>query len=137
MGYLSNDEFFSRLAELFNAQKGKEHGAIYLTQRRLDQKEPAGSAAAAAAANGALPSQPPQPQTLLVRASNGKSKRFRKDKVRLATTVDPEALVAFYARYAETCKAGMTLLKPRDKSKKKAKAKKKKAAATTPAAPAL
>ncbi len=71
------------------------------------------------------------PQSLIIRASNGKSKKHRKDKIRLSTTVDPGVLDAFYARYAETCKAGMTLLKPRDKSKKKAKAKKKKAATAT------
>jgi signal recognition particle subunit SRP14 len=41
--------------------------------------------------------------------------------------VQPHELEAFYVRYADVCKAGMTLLKPRDKSKKKAKAKKKKA----------
>ena len=73
-----------------------------------------------------------EPQPLIIRATNGKSKKYRKDKIRLMTTVAPDALEAFYARYAETCKAGMTLLKPRDKSKKKAKAKKKKAATTTP-----
>lgn len=67
-------------------------------------------------------------QPLIIRASNGKSKKLRKEKIRLSTIVDPDALEAFYGRYAETCKAGMTLLKPRDKSKKKAKAKKKKAA---------
>ncbi|CAK7235437.1 hypothetical protein SEUCBS140593_009282 [Sporothrix eucalyptigena] len=71
-----------------------------------------------------------EPQLLIIRATNGKSKKDRKDKVRLTTTVNPDGLEAFYARYAETCKAGMTLLKPRDKSKKKAKAKKKKAATT-------
>jgi len=36
-------------------------------------------------------------------------------------------LEAFYGRYAEVCKTGMGLLKPRDRTKRKAKAKKKKA----------
>lgn len=121
MGYLSNDEFFSRLAELFTTQKSKDHGAIYLSQRRLARDEKTG-----------LPLSPDvtseTPQPLIIRASNGKSKKHRKDKIRLSTTVAPDALEGFYARYAETCKAGMTLLKPRDKSKKKLKAKKKKAA---------
>ena len=45
--------------------------------------------------------------------------------------VEPEALEAFYARYAEVCKTGMAALKPRDKSKKKAKAKKRRGAAPT------
>jgi signal recognition particle subunit SRP14 len=49
--------------------------------------------------------------------------------VKLSTIVDVGALDAFYARYADVCKAGMTALKPRDRSKKKAKAKKKKGGA--------
>lgn len=51
--------------------------------------------------------------------------------------VEPDTLEAFYARYAEVCKAGMTALKPRDRTKRKAKAKKRKggaAAAATAAA---
>ncbi|CAK7245900.1 MAG: hypothetical protein STHCBS139747_007505 [Sporothrix thermara] len=127
MGYIDNDEFFSRLAELFDTQKSKDHGAIYLSQRRLVRGEKG--------APGAAPADDTSPeglglQPLIIRATNGKSKKHRKDKIRLTTTVDPNNLEAFYARYAETCKAGMTLLKPRDKSKKKAKAKKKKAATT-------
>jgi signal recognition particle subunit SRP14 len=66
---------------------------------------------------------------VIVRASNGKSKRDRPNKVKLSTVVQPDELDNFYVRYAEVCKAGMTALKPRDRSKKKAKAKKKKAAA--------
>ncbi|CAK7209051.1 hypothetical protein SCUCBS95973_000320 [Sporothrix curviconia] len=127
MGYLDNDEFFSRLAEIFNTQKSKDHGAIYLSQRRLSRGEK-GAPGAALADNAA--SEALEPQPLIIRATNGKSKKHRKDKIRLSTTVSPDGLEAFYARYAETCKAGMTLLKPRDKSKKKAKAKKKKAATT-------
>ncbi|CAK7568209.1 MAG: hypothetical protein SEPTF4163_006194 [Sporothrix epigloea] len=126
MGYVDNDEFFSRLAELFTTQKGKDHGAIYLSQRRLARGE---IGAAATAPLDVTTVEAHEPQPLIVRASNGKSKKHRKDKIRLATKVSPDGIEAFYARYAETCKAGMTLLKPRDKSKKKAKAKKKKAAA--------
>jgi signal recognition particle subunit SRP14 len=37
--------------------------------------------------------------------------------------VRPGELEAFYARYAEVCKAGMTGLKKRDRKLKKAKAK--------------
>lgn len=65
---------------------------------------------------------------VIVRASNGKSKRERAEKVKLSTIVQPQDLEDFYTRYADVCKAGMTALKPRDRSKKKAKAKKKKAA---------
>jgi signal recognition particle subunit SRP14 len=48
--------------------------------------------------------------------------------------VEPDALEGFYARYAEVCKAGMTALKPRDRTKRKAKAKKRKGGAAVPAA---
>ncbi|KAL1891816.1 hypothetical protein Sste5346_007358 [Sporothrix stenoceras] len=131
MGYLDNDEFFSRLAELFHTQKGKDHGAIYLSQRRLARGE---KGVSGTGPDGNPDVEVLEPQPLIIRATNGKSKKHRKDKIRLTTTVGPDALEGFYARYAETCKAGMTLLKPRDKSKKKAKAKKKKAATTTPGA---
>jgi len=46
-------------------------------------------------------------------------------KVKLSTIVQPADLDAFYARYADVCKAGMTLLKPRDRRKNKLKTKKK------------
>lgn len=72
---------------------------------------------------------PSHPLPLIVRASNGKSKRDKPNKVKLSTIVTPDDLDGFYVRYAEVCKAGMTALKPRDRSKKKAKAKKKKATA--------
>ena len=40
----------------------------------------------------------------------------------------PNELEAFFARYAEVCKAGMGALKKRDRSKKKRKEKKRKGA---------
>jgi signal recognition particle subunit SRP14 len=61
-----------------------------------------------------------------VRATNGKSKKQQDKKIKLSTIVEAEALESFYAKYAEICKAGITTLKPRDRSKKKAKARKKK-----------
>lgn len=66
---------------------------------------------------------------VIIRATNGKSKRHRDDKIKMSTIVQPHDLDGFYMRYADICKSGMTALKPRDRSKKKAKAKKKKAAA--------
>lgn len=63
---------------------------------------------------------------LLIRATNGKSKRARDLKVRMSTIVQPNDIDNFYIRYADACKSGMAALKPRDRSKKKAKAKKKK-----------
>jgi signal recognition particle subunit SRP14 len=70
---------------------------------------------------------PASPLPILMRATNGKSKEKKADKIKLSTVVQPDALEAFYVRYAEVCKHGMTGLKKRDRSgKKKAKAKKKK-----------
>ncbi|KAJ9649013.1 hypothetical protein H2201_002095 [Coniosporium apollinis] len=70
---------------------------------------------------------PENPLPVIVRATNGKSKEKRADKIKLSTVVQPDALETFYARYAEVCKAGMQALKKRDRSKrKKDKAKKRK-----------
>lgn len=70
---------------------------------------------------------PSDPLPIIIRASNGKSKRAPEKKVKISTIVKPDDLDGFYERYAEICKAGMTALKPRDRKKKKAKAKKKNA----------
>lgn len=70
---------------------------------------------------------PPHPLPILVRATDGKSKAHRSEKVKLSTVVEPDALDSFYVRYAEVCKAGMQALRKRDRSgRKKAKAKKRK-----------
>ena len=61
-----------------------------------------------------------------MRATNGKAKDKRKDKVKISTVVQPEELEAFYVRYAEACKAGMSGLRKRDRSgRKKTKGKAK------------
>jgi len=64
---------------------------------------------------------------ILIRATNAKGKEDRKakQKIKLSTVVEPDALPAFFERYAEVCKAGMGSLKPRDRSKRKGKARKK------------
>ncbi|KAG8666973.1 hypothetical protein FPOAC2_12114 [Fusarium poae] len=124
--HMSHDEFFAKLGELFSYRKGSDHGSIYLSQKRLvygqdipkpSEEEPSPDI------------NPGKPLPLIVKATNGKGKRDRSKKVKLSTVVNPEDLEAFYVRYADVCKAGMTALKPRDRSKKKAKAKKKKATA--------
>jgi signal recognition particle subunit SRP14 len=68
---------------------------------------------------------------VIVRATNGKSGEDRKagQRVKLATVVRSGDLDAFYARYADICKAGMLALKPRVRTKRKAKSKKKKTTA--------
>jgi signal recognition particle subunit SRP14 len=82
---------------------------------------------------------PAKPLPILIRATNGKSKEKRSEKIKLSTVVEADAMDAFFVRYAEVCKAGMSGLKKRDRSKakEKLKAKKKKhgagAASTTEA----
>ncbi|KAI1804599.1 signal recognition particle, SRP9/SRP14 subunit [Daldinia bambusicola] len=131
MGHLSNDEFFVKLTELFNQKKGKDHGSIVLVQKRLSYDQPVPEPTS----ETVLPDlHPPQPMPVLIRATNAKGKKRREDKIKLSTVVEPDALPAFFDRYAEVCKAGMATLKPRDRSKRKGKAKKKKGAAA-PSAP--
>jgi signal recognition particle subunit SRP14 len=74
---------------------------------------------------------PSKPLPVIIRATNGKSKEKKDNKVKLSTIVESDALEGFFARYAEVCKAGMSGLKKRDRSKakEKLKAKKKKQAA--------
>lgn len=75
---------------------------------------------------------PPRSLPILIRATNAKGKEDRKgkEKIKLSTVVDPDALPAFFEKYAEICKLGMGSLKPRDRSKRKGKAKKKNKATT-------
>ncbi|KAI8956666.1 signal recognition particle, SRP9/SRP14 subunit [Daldinia sp. FL1419] len=129
MAYISNDEFFIRLAGLFNQKKGKDHGSIILVQKRLTHSHPIPDPTS----GSILPDlHPSQPLPVLIRATNAKGKERRDDKVKLSTIVEPDTLSTFFDRYAEVCKAGMVTLKPRDRSKRKGKAKKKKGP-TTPA----
>jgi signal recognition particle subunit SRP14 len=69
---------------------------------------------------------PSKPLPIIIRASNGKSKEKRDKKVKLSTVVEVDALEAFYGKYAEVCKLGMSGLKKRDRSKAKEKLKAKK-----------
>lgn len=62
---------------------------------------------------------------VLIRATDGKSKH-KKEKIKLATVVDVENIPEFYAKYAEICRARMTGLKKRDRTKAKKKKKTKK-----------
>ncbi len=63
---------------------------------------------------------------MLIRATNGKWKDEKKDKIKISTVVQADELEVFFVKYAEVWKAGMTGLKKRDRSgRKKGKAKKK------------
>ncbi|KAI8627542.1 signal recognition particle, SRP9/SRP14 subunit [Xylariaceae sp. FL1651] len=125
MGHLNNDEFFTKLVELFDSRKGKDHGSIVLTQKRLSYGQ---SLPETTTDDTVFPDlHPPRQLPIVIRATNAKGKDARKakEKIKLSTVVDPEALPAFFERYAEICKVGMGSLKPRDRSKRKGKAKKK------------
>ncbi|KAI0836118.1 signal recognition particle 14kD protein [Hypoxylon sp. FL0890] len=129
MGYLTNDEFFTKLTELFDQRKGKDHGSIILVQKRLSHDQPLPEATS----DTIFPDlHPPRPMPVVIKATNARGKERRQDKVKLRTVVEPDSLPAFFEKYAEVCKAGMTTLKPRDRSKRKGKAKKKKGAAGGP-----
>lgn len=70
--------------------------------------------------------EPSKPLPIIIRATNGKSKEKKREKVKLSTLVEVAALEGFYAKYAEVCKNGMSGLKKRDRSKAKEKLKAKK-----------
>ncbi|KAK0724782.1 signal recognition particle, SRP9/SRP14 subunit [Lasiosphaeris hirsuta] len=123
MGVLTHDAFFAKLTELFIGRRAKDHGAIYLTQKRYSY----GQALPAPTPENPFPElHPASPVPLLIRATNGKGGEKKASKVKLSTLVEPADLEAFYGRYADVCKTGMSALKPRDRTKRKAKAKKKK-----------
>ncbi|KAK0101490.1 hypothetical protein ONS95_006660 [Cadophora gregata] len=141
-GHLSNDDFFLRLSELFDERRQKDHGSIYLTQKRMTYGEDTDVSSPEATSEAPFPDQnPPQPLPIIIRATNGKSKANRDKKVKLSTIVEVIALEGFFAKYAEVCKLGMSGLKKRDRSKAKEKLKKKKkqggAASGAPAAAEL
>ena len=78
---------------------------------------------------------PASPLPVIIHATNGNPKLQKNGKwvsaktaqrIKLSTVVRPDELEAFFARYAEVCKAGMGALKKRDRSKKKRKEKKRK-----------
>jgi signal recognition particle subunit SRP14 len=76
-----------------------------------------------AESSGGLPAfsdqTPESPFPVLFRATNGKSKIKRDEKIKISTVVQPDDLSSFYGRYAEVCRSGMDALKKRDRSKVK------------------
>ncbi|KAF2160603.1 hypothetical protein M409DRAFT_28990 [Zasmidium cellare ATCC 36951] len=133
-GLLSSDEFFTQLATLLEKTQQKGHGSVFLTQKRLSHDTAAKSPppGTKVADDSLWDLNPPNPLPILIRATDGdsqsKDKVKNKNKVKISTVVQPDDIEAFFARYAEVCKAGMQSLKKRDRSKrKKDKSKKKKA----------
>ncbi|KAK5733036.1 hypothetical protein LTR17_010043 [Elasticomyces elasticus] len=131
--HLSSDEFFTQLASLIEKTQQRGHGAVYLTQKRLtfDAFTTAEDTAKKVQDDPLWDLNPPNPLPLIIRATDGKSANLgsegaknrtkNADKVKLSTVVQPEEIEAFFARYAEVCKAGMQSLKKRDRSKRKKK----------------
>ncbi|KAH8904608.1 signal recognition particle, SRP9/SRP14 subunit [Coniochaeta sp. PMI_546] len=120
MAVLTQDEFFAKLTELFRSHEGKDHGEVFLTQKRF-----AGDKAASPSLLAATDAEPLQPAPILIRATDGQSKEDRATKVKISTLVQPDDLDTFYIRYAEICRSGMSTLKPRDRTKRKKNKKKK------------
>lgn len=114
-------QFFTSLTDLLAKTSQKARGSIFLTQKPLVD---------------GISNSPP---SILIRATDGNTnapnpksgskdgkitkKNSSKDKVKFSTVVNAADLEAFFTRYADVCKAGMTGLKKRDRSKRKAKGK--------------
>ncbi|MCJ1381906.1 hypothetical protein MMC17_005018 [Xylographa soralifera] len=123
--HLSIDEFFIRLSELFESRRKADHGSVILTQKRLSY----GNASTKETQTDDIFADlhPPTSLPVLMRATNGKPNDENDEKIKVSTIVQPDALEAFFIRYAEVWKSGMHGLRKRDRSgRKKAKAKKKK-----------
>lgn len=117
-------QFFTSLTDLLSKTSQKSRGSVYLTQKPLLHNITTTTEASASTST--------QP-SILIRATDGNTnapnpkadkvqkKKSSATKVKLSTVVAPEELEAFYTRYAEVCKAGMTGLKKRDRKQRKAK----------------
>ncbi|OAL01274.1 signal recognition particle, SRP9/SRP14 subunit [Phaeosphaeriaceae sp. SRC1lsM3a] len=131
--HLTNDEFFTQLGNLFEHNRKKGHGTVYLTQKRLTFDSTSAPPSPAKIADDPLwDTHPESPLPILIRASNNKSSkkagtdRDNVSKIVLSTVVKPDELDGFFVRYAEACKTGMSSLKKRDRKKGKKDKKKKK-----------
>ncbi|PYH97092.1 signal recognition particle, SRP9/SRP14 subunit [Aspergillus ellipticus CBS 707.79] len=120
--HLGHDEFFTSLTTLLTTTSTKTRGSVYLTQKPLPPSTTTDSTTTTPsilirATDGNTSA--PNPKT-----HQGKTKsKAAVPKTKLSTVVNPDQLEAFYARYAEVCKAGMSGLKKRDRKKGKAKGK--------------
>ncbi|KAJ5124374.1 uncharacterized protein N7515_008199 [Penicillium bovifimosum] len=121
--HLEHDEFFQSLTDLLSKTSQQAHGSVYLTQKPLIDVP-------GATTTNTQPSiliratdgntNAPNPKST---SKDGKIVKNKSTKIKLSTIVTPGDLEAFYTRYAEVCKAGMTGLKKRDRRGRKAKTK--------------
>lgn len=132
-GHLSNQDFFIRLSSLFDACRDKNHGSIYLTQKRLTYDENEDALNDKSILSPLHDLKPSKPLPILIRASNGKSGKKKSEKIKLSTVVEANNLEGFFTTYMEICKLGASRMKKRDRSKakEKLKAKKKQIAAAS------
>ncbi|XRM38255.1 hypothetical protein ABZX51_001688 [Aspergillus tubingensis] len=122
--HLGHEEFFTSLTNLLNTTSQKTRGSVYLTQKPLlntTTESPAQPSILIRVTDGNT--NAPNPKTAEAKKKVSKAGSAA-SKVKISTVVSPDDLEAFYARYAEVCKAGMTGLKKRDRKKGKAKGKK-------------
>ncbi|KAJ5614491.1 hypothetical protein N7528_008145 [Penicillium herquei] len=115
---LSHDEFFSSLTTLLSKTTEQAHGSVYLTQKPMPSAESTSSPSILIRASDGN-TNAPNPKSA---NQTGKIAKNRSSKVKFSTVVKFEDLDAFYTRYAEICKTGMSGLKKRDR-KRKTKAK--------------
>jgi signal recognition particle subunit SRP14 len=131
-------QFFAQLNNLFEYNRSKGHGTVYLSQKRLAFDTGSQPQTPTKVADDPLwDTHPEHLLPILIRAHNNKSSKRggtdREDiaKISISTIVQPDQLDAFFVQYAEACKAGMSGLKKRDRRGKKDKKKKKKGASET------
>ncbi|RKF57490.1 putative signal recognition particle 14kd protein [Golovinomyces cichoracearum] len=124
MGHMSNNDFFTKLSSLFDSYRNVDHGSIYLTQKRLTYNTEEALESSGSPPINDLENAKSLP--ILIRASNGKSKEKKDQKIKLSTVVEADGLEEFFTRYAEVCKSGMNRMKKRDRSKAKEKLKARK-----------
>ncbi|KAF1916090.1 hypothetical protein BDU57DRAFT_515975 [Ampelomyces quisqualis] len=74
--HITNDEFFTQLRILFEHNRQKGHGTVYLTQKRLTFDSASALPSAAKVSDDPLwDTHPENPLPILIRASNNKSSK--------------------------------------------------------------
>ncbi|KAJ5885188.1 hypothetical protein N7495_009698 [Penicillium taxi] len=112
----SHDEFFSSLTGLLTQASKKSRGSVYLSQKPIIDPESTTPLVLIRATDGNT--NAPNPKST---SKDDKIVKNKSTKVKFSTVVKTDELDAFYTRYAEVCKAGMTGLKKRDRKKAKGK----------------
>ena len=115
---LTIEQFFSSLANLLSKTSDKARGSVFLSQKPVPQTDSQAAPSIVVRATDGNTGAP-NPKSA---GQTGKVTKSTSSKVKFSTIVSQDDLEAFYTRYADVCKAGMTGLKKRDR-KRKAKAK--------------